>query len=60
MGITYILQVAWLLIFCSLVVVTFIFTVFWKMCENPKVASLQDSIDLTQFCKFLHFTYTGC
>lgn len=43
---------AWLLIFCCLVIVTFVFTVFWKMCENPRVASLQDPIDLTQFCKF--------
>ncbi|ENN73703.1 neuronal membrane glycoprotein M6-a isoform X1 [Dendroctonus ponderosae] len=49
MCITYILQIAWLLMFCCLVIVTFVFTVFWKMCENPRVASLQDSIDLTQF-----------
>ncbi|KAJ8944375.1 hypothetical protein NQ318_017694 [Aromia moschata] len=33
-----------------LVIVTFVFTIFWKMCENPRVASLQDDIDLTQFC----------
>ncbi|CAG9761951.1 unnamed protein product [Ceutorhynchus assimilis] len=49
MGITYVLQMAWLLIFCCLVIVTFVFTIFWKMCENPRVASLNDSIDLTQF-----------
>lgn len=52
MCITYILQIAWLLMFCCLVIVTFVYTVFWKMCENPRVASLQDSIDLTQFCKY--------
>ncbi|XP_076274011.1 neuronal membrane glycoprotein M6 isoform X2 [Rhynchophorus ferrugineus] len=49
MGITYILQIIWLLMFCFLVIVTFVFTVFWNMCENPRVASLQDDIDLTQF-----------
>ncbi|XP_060532265.1 proteolipid protein DM beta isoform X2 [Cylas formicarius] len=49
MGITYVLQIAWLLMFCFLVIVTFVFTVFWKMCENPRVATLQDDIDLTQF-----------
>ncbi|XP_066146353.1 proteolipid protein DM beta isoform X2 [Euwallacea fornicatus] len=49
MGITYVLQIAWLLMFCCLVVVTFLFTIFWKMCENPRVASMQDPIDLTQF-----------
>lgn len=51
MGITYILQIIWLLMFCFLVLVTFVFTVFWNMCENPRVASLQDDIDLTQFCE---------
>lgn len=55
MFITYILQIAWILIFCFLVIVTFVFTIFWKMCENPRVASLHDSIDLTQFCKFNMF-----
>ncbi|XP_030745596.1 proteolipid protein DM beta isoform X1 [Sitophilus oryzae] len=49
LGITYILQIVWLMKFCFLVIVTFVFTVFWKMCENPRVASLQDDIDLTQF-----------
>lgn len=49
MCITYVLQIAWLLMFCFLVIVTFVFTIFWKMCENPRVASLQDDIDLTQF-----------
>ncbi|XP_050298205.1 neuronal membrane glycoprotein M6-a isoform X2 [Anthonomus grandis grandis] len=49
MGVTYILQIAWLLILCSLIVVTFVFTIFWNMCDNPGVASFQNSIDLTQF-----------
>lgn len=52
MGITYVLQIAWILMFCFLVVVSFVFTTFWKMCENPRVASFQDSIDLTQFYFF--------
>lgn len=51
MTITYILEVAWILMFCFLVIVTFVFTIFWKMCENPRVGNLQDSIDFTQFCK---------
>ncbi|XP_056642347.1 neuronal membrane glycoprotein M6-a isoform X1 [Diorhabda carinulata] len=49
MCVTYTLQLAWLIMFCFLVISTFVFTVFWKMCENPRVASFQDDIDLTQF-----------
>nr|XP_023011955.1 proteolipid protein DM beta isoform X1 [Leptinotarsa decemlineata] len=49
MCITYVLQIIWIIKFCILVIVTFVFTIFWKMCENPRVASLQDDIDLTQF-----------
>lgn len=56
MAITYILEVAWILMFCFLVIVTFVFTIFWKMCENPRVGSLQDSIDFTQFCTFKNKT----
>lgn len=51
MAVTYILEMAWILMFCFLVIVTFVFTIFWKMCENPRVGNLQDSIDFTQFCK---------
>ncbi|XP_018335070.2 neuronal membrane glycoprotein M6-a, partial [Agrilus planipennis] len=49
MIITYILKIAWLLMFCFLIIVTFIFTVFWNMCANPNVETLRDCIDLTQF-----------
>ncbi|XP_017782949.1 PREDICTED: neuronal membrane glycoprotein M6-b isoform X2 [Nicrophorus vespilloides] len=49
MVITYILQIAWVLMFIFLVIVTFIFTTFWWMCANPRVASKQDCIDFTQF-----------
>lgn len=49
MAITYILQMVWIAIFTFLVMVTFVFTIFWKMCENPDVASYKTSIDLTQF-----------
>lgn len=52
MVITYTLQVAWLLMFCFLVIVTFVFTIFWNMCANPRVGNLQDCIDFTQFCTF--------
>uniref|UniRef100_A0A1Q3EZH7 Putative conserved plasma membrane protein n=2 Tax=Culex tarsalis TaxID=7177 RepID=A0A1Q3EZH7_CULTA len=49
MGITYILNIVWILILCFLTVVTFIFTVFWNMCANPNVQSHKNCIDLTQF-----------
>lgn len=57
MAITYILEMAWILMFCFLVIVTFVFTIFWKMCENPRVGNLQDSIDFTQFCKCFLISY---
>ncbi|XP_058828689.1 neuronal membrane glycoprotein M6-a isoform X2 [Topomyia yanbarensis] len=49
MGITYALKIVWILIFCFLGIVTFVFTVFWNMCENPNVQSHRNCIDLTQF-----------
>ncbi|KAK0080996.1 hypothetical protein PV325_012975 [Microctonus aethiopoides] len=49
MTITYILQIAWLLIFAFLVIITLIFTIFWNLCENPRVQSLEDCINFTQF-----------
>lgn len=54
MTIIYILQLAWLLIFAFLVITTLIFTIFWGLCSNPRVQSLDDCIDFTQFSKFLH------
>lgn len=54
MVIIYILQIAWLLIFAFLVITTLIFTIFWGLCSNPRVQSLDDCIDFTQFGKFLH------
>lgn len=54
MTIIYILQIAWLLIFAFLVITTLIFTIFWGLCSNPRVQSLDDCIDFTQFGKFLH------
>ncbi|XP_043289788.1 neuronal membrane glycoprotein M6-a isoform X2 [Venturia canescens] len=47
--ITYILQLAWLLIFAFLVIMTLIFTIFWGLCSNPRVQSLNDCINFTQF-----------
>ncbi|XP_014467424.1 PREDICTED: proteolipid protein DM beta isoform X2 [Dinoponera quadriceps] len=49
MTIIYILQLAWLLIFAFLVITTLIFTIFWGLCSNPRVQSLDDCIDFTQF-----------
>lgn len=50
MTITYILQLAWIVIFAFLVITTFIVTVFWGLCnDEPQV---QKCIDLTQFSKF--------
>jgi len=55
MTIIYILQVAWLLIFAFLIVTTLIFTIFWGLCSNPRVQSLDDCINFTQFSKFIDF-----
>ncbi|XP_012263230.2 neuronal membrane glycoprotein M6-a isoform X1 [Athalia rosae] len=49
MTITYILQLGWLLIFAFLVIVTLIFSMFWGMCSHPRVQSLDQCIDFTQF-----------
>ncbi|KAJ8668602.1 hypothetical protein QAD02_010265 [Eretmocerus hayati] len=49
MTITYLLKIFWLLIFAFLIVTSFIFIIFWQMCENPRVQSLQDPIDFVQF-----------
>ncbi|XP_026476356.1 proteolipid protein DM gamma-like isoform X2 [Ctenocephalides felis] len=48
MGVTYILQLAWILMFGFLVIVTFIFTMFWHMCYNYST-QIRECIDLTQF-----------
>jgi len=52
MGITYILQLAWVLMFIFLVITTFVYTTFWQMCANPRVSTRQDCIDFTQFYFF--------
>ncbi|CAD6219298.1 GSCOCG00004901001-RA-CDS [Cotesia congregata] len=57
MVITYILQFAWLLIFAFLVITTFVFTIFWGLCENPRVGSHTDCIDFNQF-SFMFPNYT--
>ncbi|XP_076676526.1 neuronal membrane glycoprotein M6 isoform X1 [Andrena cerasifolii] len=49
MTITYILQLGWLLIFAFLVIITWIFTIFWGLCSTPRVQSLDQCIDFTQF-----------
>ncbi|OAD53645.1 Neuronal membrane glycoprotein M6-b [Eufriesea mexicana] len=49
MTITYILQLGWLLIFAFMVIIAWIFTIFWGLCSNPSVQSLDKCIDFTQF-----------
>lgn len=52
MFITYILKIVWIVILCFLAIVTFIFTLFWKMCSKVEVQTHRTCIDLTQFSKF--------
>nr|XP_050868780.1 neuronal membrane glycoprotein M6-a isoform X1 [Vespula vulgaris] len=49
MTITYVSQLIWLVIFAILVVITLLFTIFWGLCSNPRVQSLDQCIDFTQF-----------
>nr|CAD7262087.1 unnamed protein product [Timema shepardi] len=49
LGITYVLQVAWLLMLCVLINVTLIFTIFWALCSNPQVQANRQCIDFRQF-----------
>ena len=61
MTITYILQLGWLLIFAFLIIIAWVFTIFWGLCSNPRVQSLDQCIDFTQFSKYniynIHFEY---
>lgn len=53
MGITYLLELAWITMFIFLVIVTFVFNVFWAMCDNPRVTQRNENcIDFTQFAFF--------
>lgn len=49
MSITYVLQIAWLLMLCFLVIVTLIFTIFWSLCTNTDVQNNKKCIDFRQF-----------
>lgn len=51
MGLTYFLNFVWMLIFCFLVIITFIYTMFWNLCSS--VEKSLTCIDLTQF----HFMF---
>lgn len=46
---TYILKIVWIVILCFLSIVTFVFTLFWKMCLKTEVQTHRTCIDLTQF-----------
>lgn len=52
MVITYVLKIIWIIIFCFLCIVTFVFTLFWKMCTKTEVQVHRTCIDFTQFSKF--------
>ncbi|XP_076316002.1 proteolipid protein DM beta-like isoform X2 [Tachypleus tridentatus] len=48
--ITYILELAWMLVLASLVVITFVFVVSWGLCNQVKVTDVRKQcIDLTQY-----------
>uniref|UniRef100_A0A1B6MFN4 Neuronal membrane glycoprotein M6-b n=1 Tax=Graphocephala atropunctata TaxID=36148 RepID=A0A1B6MFN4_9HEMI len=49
LGITYVLQLVWLLIFCFLLIVTVTFTTFWALCSSHRVQEEHQCIDFTQF-----------
>ncbi|XP_037031609.1 neuronal membrane glycoprotein M6-a isoform X1 [Bradysia coprophila] len=53
MGITYVLNIVWILILCFLVVVTFVYTIFWNLCSEVSIETNRRCIDLTQF----HFMF---
>ncbi|KAK7794684.1 hypothetical protein R5R35_008016 [Gryllus longicercus] len=49
MSITYILQIAWLLMLCFLVIITVTFMIFWGLCSSNRVQNERQCIDFTQF-----------
>lgn len=54
MVVTYTLKIVWILILCFLSIVTFCFTIFWKMCSKTEVQTHRTCIDLTQFSKLMN------
>lgn len=49
MGVAYVLQVAWLLLFGVVVVASVIAALFWRVCQTDRVQVNDQCIDLTQF-----------
>ncbi|KAJ2946385.1 hypothetical protein O0L34_g12423 [Tuta absoluta] len=49
MIITYILTFTWFILLGFLVITTFLFTIFWKLCSKPDNIALRTCIDFTQF-----------
>lgn len=49
MIITYILTFVWIILLGFLVITTFLFTIFWKLCSKPQNIDLSTCIDFTQF-----------
>ena len=49
MGIAYILQMAWMMMFGVLVIGCVMFAIFWNMCLSDRVQVLQECIDFRQF-----------
>jgi hypothetical protein len=46
-GLTYALNIFWMIVFTILVIITFIYTIFWNLCSS--VEESKSCIDLTQF-----------
>lgn len=60
MAITYVLNIVWILMFCFLCIVTFVYTIFWKMCSQPiEEQPRRCQIDLAQFRKYLSEYYSN-
>ncbi|XP_066903952.1 neuronal membrane glycoprotein M6-a isoform X1 [Halyomorpha halys] len=49
MSIIYVLQLAWLVIFVCLAIVTVFYTIFWALCTSDRVIKENQCIDFTQF-----------
>ncbi|XP_063374171.1 neuronal membrane glycoprotein M6-b [Cydia amplana] len=49
MVITYILTFTWIVLLGFLVITTFLFTIFWKLCSKPENIKNDTCIDFTQF-----------
>ncbi|XP_054265990.1 neuronal membrane glycoprotein M6-a-like isoform X2 [Macrosteles quadrilineatus] len=49
LGLSYVLQLVWILIFCFLLILTTMFTMFFGLCTSHRVREEHQCIDFTQF-----------